>query len=77
MNFKNFKARLKEQIEPPKNNDFSEVHYSKTPNGGDYSVAYFYDKEGNPCKKEDASYLNIIEYTKDGRRINETYGFIS
>ena len=53
---------------------YSERHDHKTPSGGDYSIAYFYDKNGNPCERKDAYRINIVEYTKDGERINEVYG---
>lgn len=59
---------------PPIDNEFCESCIAPTPSGGDYSTAYFYDAEGNPCKRADAVFMNVVEYTKDGRRINETYG---
>lgn len=52
---------------------YTETHYGRTPNGGDYSIAYYYDKDGNPCRKNEASAVNIIEYSKEGHRINENY----
>lgn len=52
---------------------FTETHYGKTINGGAYSVAYYYDKEGNPCRKAEAASVNIVEYSKNGERINENY----
>lgn len=30
---------------------YTETVMEKTINGGDYSVAYYYDSNGNPCKK--------------------------
>ncbi len=48
-----------------------------TPNGGDYSIGYFYDKDRQPCDKTDAMYIDIVEYAKDGTRINETHGYIA
>jgi hypothetical protein len=48
-----------------------------TPNGGDYSIAYFYDKDRQPCSKADAVYIDIVEYTKDGKRVNEAHGRVS
>lgn len=51
-----------------------ERHDGPTPNGGAYSIAYFYDKNRTPCEKEKAKYINIVEYSKDGRRLNEVYG---
>lgn len=55
---------------------FCEKKEGATPNGGDYSVAYYYDKDGNPCLKEQANAVNIIEYSNSGERINETYGLL-
>ncbi len=55
---------------------FTETRTGPTPNGGDYSVAYYYDEEGNPCTKAEASAVNIIEYNKEGSRINECYGVL-
>lgn len=57
----------------PESTDVTEVHKGKTPNGGDYSVAHFYDAGGNPCKRDVAKRINIVEYTKDGVRVNECY----
>lgn len=48
-----------------------------TINGGAYSIAYYYDHEGNPCKKENAVRVNIVEYTENGERLNETYALFS
>ena len=56
---------------------FCEREEGKTPNGGDYSVAYYYDEDGNPCKKNKAASIHIVEYSKDGCRINETYGYLA
>lgn len=79
MTFEEFEARIDEQIPNmgvPEDTEFSETHIHKTPNGGDFSTAFFYDKDGNPCKKEQAAFMNIVEYTKDRTRINESYGSI-
>ena len=61
---------------PPVDDEFCESHVHPTPNGGDYSTAYFYDKDGNPCRREEATYMNIVEYKKGGERVNESYGEI-
>lgn len=58
---------------PKRDNRFTEIHYGETINGGAYSVAYYYDKEGNPCRKAEAASVNIVEYSKSGERINENY----
>ncbi len=53
---------------------FTEKQTGSTPNGGDYCIAYYYDADHNPCIKEEASYVNIVEYTNDGKRVDECYG---
>ena len=55
---------------------FTETHYGPTPSGGAYSVAYYYDEEGMPCRRETATSVNIIEYSEEGYRINETYALL-
>ena len=47
-----------------------------TPNGGDYSIAYYYDEQNRPCKKAVAYLVNIVEYTKDGEYVNSTTAFL-
>ena len=54
----------------------TETRQGKTPSGGDYSVAYFYDKDGKPCPKAKAKSVNIVEYSQDGERLNEAYGVL-
>ena len=54
---------------------FTERHDSPTPNGGDYSIAYYYNDDG-PCDKKEATRVNIVEYKKGGIRINEVYGML-
>jgi hypothetical protein len=65
------KPSTKKQEADPR---FSEKHVHKTPSGGDYSIAYYYDADRNPCEKARAKFVNIVEYTNEGNRINETYG---
>ena len=62
------------KIQIPKDTEFTETHKGPTPSGGAYSTAYFYDEDGCPCKREEASFMNIVEYAVDGTRINEHYG---
>ena len=52
---------------------YTEREDGLTINGG----AYYYDQDGNPCRKEDASKVNIVEYTENGERLNETYALIT
>lgn len=44
-----------------------------TQSGGAYSTAYYYDADGLPCGKAKAKSVNIIEYSEDGKRVNESY----
>lgn len=46
----------------------------KTPQGGDYSIVYWLDDEEKPVKKEQATKVKIIEYTKDNEVVGITYG---
>ena len=41
-----------------------------TPNGGAYSIAYYYDKNGNPCDVSTGILGQIVEYDKNGKSIN-------
>lgn len=61
---------------PPEESELCEIHWGATPSGGDLSIAYFFDKDGNRCSRAEASHMNIIEYTKDGIRLNEHYGML-
>ena len=51
----------------------TETHYGETPCGGDFSVAYYFDKLGNTCPKSRACSVIIVECSYEGRRLNETY----
>lgn len=53
---------------------YTERHDNPMPSGGDYSVAFYYDEDHIPCTREVAYYINIVEYTANGARINEHYG---
>ena len=61
---------------PPCDPRYTERHDNPTPSGGDYSIAYYYDENGDPCEKANAEFVNIVEYNKGDGRINETYGMI-
>lgn len=65
-----------EEVEMTRDPRFTETHYGPTPNGGAYSVAYYYDEEGIPCRRETATSVNIIEYCEEGYRIYETYALL-
>lgn len=47
-----------------------------TPNGGAYSVAYYFNKNNEPCPPQKAYRVEIIEYDKDDNRINITYSLV-
>lgn len=47
-----------------------------TPNGGDYSEAYYYDASRLLCPPCQAKYINIVEYTVKGERVYETYSVV-
>ena len=63
-----------EQTFPPEENEYMEIHLGETPLGGDLSIAYFYDKDDQRCKRENMAYMNIVVYTKDGKFVNEVLG---
>lgn len=46
----------------------------KTPNGGDYSEIFYFDKDGNSVDQENAAKCLIRECSKDGKLIKETWG---
>ncbi|MCQ2259033.1 MAG: hypothetical protein MJZ41_13750 [Bacteroidaceae bacterium] len=50
--------------------DFNQFSHEKidspTPNGGAYSIAYFYDADGNPCDKSHCTKIEIIEFSDSG-----------
>ena len=52
-----------------RNNDFYRVTYGKTPHGGVKMVGYFFDKDGMPCKEEDAVTVQVIEYDENDRQV--------
>jgi len=55
---------------------FFEEQIGETPNGGVKSCAFFF-KDGNPCEKEEADSIRIVEYDKDGMPIFETFGVLN
>lgn len=63
---------ISEYVESP----YAERSDNPTPSGGDYSVAYYFNEEGIPCVKEEAVSLNIVEYKRGGKRINETHALL-
>ena len=66
-----------EEFDPsliPEDTFCSESHIGPTPSGGAYSTAYYTDKWHEPCRKEDAAYIHITEFDKDGGFINDVHG---
>ena len=49
--------------------DFSRVTYGNTPHGGVKMVGYFFDKDGMPCKEEDAVAVQVIEYDENDSQV--------
>lgn len=46
----------------------------KTPNGGDYSEIYFFDKDNNPVEEKEKAVKAIIrECKKNGDLVKETF----
>lgn len=50
-----------------------ERNEGKTPNGGAYSIAYFFDEEKKPCIKEKAWFIEIHEYDNNDNLIYRSY----
>ena len=46
-----------------------------TPNGGIYSIAYFRDKNWNPCTEDKAEIYEIVEFDEKDNPFFRTYGF--
>ena len=63
--------------EPKADPRFTERSDGPTPCGGDYSIAYYYDKNGLPCEKKDADFVNIVEYKEGTIRVNEHYASLT
>ena len=48
----------------------------KTPNGGDYSEIFYFDKDGQMVDETKAVRCIVRECTNDGNRIKETWGTV-
>ena len=48
----------------------------KTPNGGEYSIAYFSDENGIPADKDKAVRAEIVEFDKSGKEIHRTHAIL-
>lgn len=64
-----------EDLKIPEDKFWTETHIGPTPNGGAYSTAYYRNKWTEPCRKEEACYIEISEFDENGVRINGVYGF--
>lgn len=62
-------------IKIPEDTFCTETHVGPTPNGGVYSTAIYSNKWHEPCTKEDACYIEISEFDKNGNRVGGVYGF--
>ena len=64
-----------DKLNIPKDEFWTETHIGPTPNGGAYSTAYYRNKWQEPCRPEDACYVEIGEFDENGVRIGGVYGF--
>ena len=49
----------------------------KTPNGGVRSTAFYQDDQGKPADKNKATQVMFVEFDKNDKVINRTYGTFS
>lgn len=61
---------------PPEESEFCEIDWGATPSGGDLCIIYFFDKDGNKCTRENSTRASIVEYKKDGTRVNEFHSYM-
>lgn len=54
-------------------NKFSERVDGQTPSGGQYSIAYWQDANGEPTLKENAVRAEIVEYLEGGKEVARSY----
>jgi hypothetical protein len=54
-------AKTQERIDEP------------TPNGGEYSIAYYRAADGSPVAKQSASSIEVVEFDGFDRQIFRTY----
>ena len=48
----------------------------KTPNGGDYSIVYYFDNDGNDADKSVATNCLCVEYDKNGETVHSQRRYI-
>ena len=56
---------------------FSKRIDGATPNGGQYSILYFRDKDGRPCVEKKAATVEAVEYTSDGDELFRTHAVVN
>ena len=61
------------QIDP----QTQECHEGPTPAGGAYSVGTFLDENRSPVPKDEARWVDIVEYDADGDEIMSTLGTLN
>lgn len=52
---------------------YQEKTEGPTPNGGSYSIAYYFNNKMQSIDKEAATRMIIVEYDEKGQRVAETY----
>lgn len=53
-----------------------ETKKGRTPNGGDYSKIFYFDKDGNSVDKKKASFCRILEFKNDGTIVGELHATV-
>ena len=56
---------------------FSKRIDGATPNGGQYSILYFRDKDGCPCVENKATTVEAVEYTSYGDELFRTHAVVN
>ena len=44
-----------------------------TPHGGAYSIAYYRGRDGSPVPKDQATAVELVEFTESGDQVFRTY----
>lgn len=55
---------------------FSKRIDGATPNGGQYFILYFRDKDSRPCVEKKAATVEAVEYTSDGDELFRTHAVV-
>jgi uncharacterized protein (DUF2141 family) len=58
---------------PGNSDDTQQRTEGPTPHGGAYAIAFFRDKDGNPCPKADAAGMEVVEFDADDNQVFRTY----